>query len=518
MNGDFTRNTFDPEKHYTRVLLQQGRVQLDADWNEQAAILLHYLQTLAADLIGPFGGPGWAVGPDGEPIEGFKIHPRQDNNENLADLMIGEGHYYVDGILCENSRRLDSMGVGQEVTYYTQPDYRIDPRDHQLPEGNFVVYLDVWERLITSYEDSSLREVALGGPETAARAKVVWQVKCSEKMPNGDSIPTDDFNQNEWKEWVKTRWTGFAEWQPANRGLLKVKAKEDSTQNPEACAVPPGARYRGRENQLYRVEIHRGGKAWDGQTEEADETGPIPTTATFKWSRDNGAVIFPIRALNGTTVYLDHLGRDERLSLKEGDWVEIIDDEIAAQYEPNMPGRLAKVVRINLLDMTVTLETPDRATLPSYTENGLRHPFLRRWDYLRRDSGEVDIPSPATDGALLVRENVWLTLENGIQIYFANSPDGEPNAYRTGDYWVVAARTATGDVEWPKETDDQGNVITDGFGNPVPKLLRPHGITHHYAPLAIAVESNITDVRNVFCPVEPCPPVNTPAAGRRRRG
>jgi hypothetical protein len=57
MKGDFTRDTFDPAKHFTRVLMQQGRVQLDADWNEQGAILLHYLQALATDLIGPFGGP-----------------------------------------------------------------------------------------------------------------------------------------------------------------------------------------------------------------------------------------------------------------------------------------------------------------------------------------------------------------------------------------------------------------------------------------------------------------------------
>jgi hypothetical protein len=490
MNGDFTRNTFDPEKHFTRVLMQQGRVQLDADWNEQAAILLHYLQTLAADLIGPFGGPGWAKGPDGLPIEGFKINLRLEN-QKLADLMIGEGHYYVDGILCENSPRRDSMGVVQDVRYYAQPDYRIDPRDHKLPEGNFLVYLDVWERLITSYEDNSLREVALGGPDTAGRAKVVWQVKCSEKMPNGDTIPTDDFNQDDWKEWIKTRWTGFADWQPANRGLLKIKAKEDTTQNPDACAVPPGARYRGNENQLYRIEIHRGGSA---------------ETATFKWSRDNGSVVFPIRALNGTTAYLDHLGRDERLSLKEGDWVEIVDDSIAAQYQANNPGRLAQVEKLNLLDMTVILKTPNGAALPSFTENGPGHPLLRRWDYQQSESRDSNVPSTDNDGALPVEENTWLTLENGIQVYFANLSANEPNVYRTGDYWLAAARTATGDVEGSKETDDQGNVITDNLGNPVPKLVRPHGVTHHYAPLAIVSAGAITDVRNVFCPIEPCEP------------
>ena len=43
MKGDFTRDTFDRTKHYSRVLMQQGRVTLDADWNEQTAILLHYL-------------------------------------------------------------------------------------------------------------------------------------------------------------------------------------------------------------------------------------------------------------------------------------------------------------------------------------------------------------------------------------------------------------------------------------------------------------------------------------------
>ncbi|MFX8500613.1 DUF6519 domain-containing protein, partial [Acinetobacter baumannii] len=52
MKGDFTRITFDPANHFSRVLLQQGRVTLDADANEQASILLHYLQTLARDLIG----------------------------------------------------------------------------------------------------------------------------------------------------------------------------------------------------------------------------------------------------------------------------------------------------------------------------------------------------------------------------------------------------------------------------------------------------------------------------------
>jgi hypothetical protein len=45
MKGDFSRWTFDPRRHYTAVLMQQGRVQLDSDWNEQAAMLEHLDRT-----------------------------------------------------------------------------------------------------------------------------------------------------------------------------------------------------------------------------------------------------------------------------------------------------------------------------------------------------------------------------------------------------------------------------------------------------------------------------------------
>ena len=61
MKGDFTRVTFDPIKHFSRVLMQQGRVTLDADSNEQSAILLHYLRNLAKDIIGPYGAPDYLI-------------------------------------------------------------------------------------------------------------------------------------------------------------------------------------------------------------------------------------------------------------------------------------------------------------------------------------------------------------------------------------------------------------------------------------------------------------------------
>src|SRR5262249_44444857 len=150
---------------------QQGAVTVDADPNEQAAILLHYLRTLARDLIGPYGGP----------IDNFGFQLQLEQDGNGQKLLIGPGRYYVDGILCENH------GCG----YAQQPDYRpqgpdaagqggdallaqLEDRDNDLV---FWVYLDVWERVVTWIEDDRIRDVALGGAATSVRTQVVWQVK-----------------------------------------------------------------------------------------------------------------------------------------------------------------------------------------------------------------------------------------------------------------------------------------------------------------------------------------------------
>jgi len=57
VKGDFTRNPSAREGQYSRVLLQQGRVQLDSDFNEQVEITALRERRMLADLIGPHGAP-----------------------------------------------------------------------------------------------------------------------------------------------------------------------------------------------------------------------------------------------------------------------------------------------------------------------------------------------------------------------------------------------------------------------------------------------------------------------------
>src|SRR5262249_16288528 len=56
MEGDFSRITFNKSNQYSRVLMQQGRVLVDADWNEQAEIMNGALRALITDLVGSHWG------------------------------------------------------------------------------------------------------------------------------------------------------------------------------------------------------------------------------------------------------------------------------------------------------------------------------------------------------------------------------------------------------------------------------------------------------------------------------
>src|SRR5215212_1445053 len=58
MKGDFTRKSFRKNKHYRSVNSQQGRVQTDAEPNEQNDIQFHYERTYLQDIIGKSGTKG----------------------------------------------------------------------------------------------------------------------------------------------------------------------------------------------------------------------------------------------------------------------------------------------------------------------------------------------------------------------------------------------------------------------------------------------------------------------------
>ncbi|MFD8495096.1 DUF6519 domain-containing protein [Amycolatopsis sp. NPDC059657] len=461
MQADLSRLIFRPEKRFSAVVTQQGRVRLDSEDNEQSLIALHTTRTLAADLIGRHGGPLGALG------FGIGYVPK---GKDPADLTITAGRYYVDGIGVDAA--VPPVGVPVEDedepgtaaaaggwTYWTQPDAYRDPErekdlDH-LPDLPFLAYLKVTERLVTYLQDPEIRETALGTtlPDTSARLKVTWQVLPLTGLTVGDR-PTKDRLRTAFDEWARGS---------VSTGKMAARTEKPAKTDDNPCVTPPDSRYRGPENQLYRVEVHRGGEK-----------------PTFKWSRENASVTFGISAVEKSIVTLTDLGRDAKLDLDIGDWVEVVDDAYDARGV-TLP--LLQVVDIDTERLRVELSGEPH---PSVGRLATRHPFLRRWDH-RAPTGRG--AQPLDQGAVSLVSGQWLDLEDGVQAWFTGG------TYHAGDYWLIAARTLNGDVEWPR----------DARGRPL--LQKPRGLRHHYAPLAwVHGGEAVDDLRLEFKPAaEPRP-------------
>ncbi|WP_433727411.1 DUF6519 domain-containing protein [Actinoplanes sp. CA-051413] len=502
MQGDFSRITFDRVKHVSTVLSQQGRVTLDADFNEAMAVLLHQLRTAVADLVGPAGAP---IGPDG----GFEIATAGTATKE-PDLTISPGRMYVDGLLVEND--------ADAATYWDQPDGYLDADidDDRLPDAPYLVYLRVWERLITAVEDPSIREIALGdlGPDSSARAKVIWQVAATPSAVSGS--PPGPPSADAALIWLTENFQRTGGQIP----LLQVRAKRPDDADDDLCDVSPESRYRGLENQLYRIQVHTGGGA---QTLAAPASGRsrgrrgappavVAQGATWMWSRENASVVAPIASISGNLVRLASLGRDGKTAFDAGDWVEIVDDAYAARVADDAPAAPAPPLRrIRSVDVTERLVTLEDDPSGGYgrhssgTDPGL-HPLLRRWDHRPTASTEDGrVLKVGTDGALPLVTGTWIGLEDGIEIRFAAPDSDEAPRYRRGDWWAIPARVVTGDV-WP--ADDEA-------------MRPPDGVVYHYAPLAW-VGDEVADLRMLFPPAtgsaRPDPLSGDSAPSRSRTG
>jgi hypothetical protein len=391
MSGDYTRFTHRPERNYSSVLMQQGRVQLDADWNEQSDILQRRLRIQAMDTFGRCAVP--------EPTtpDAFKLAPLAGPP---ADLSLGSGRLYLDGLLAE-------IFAGESHTYRNQKYY---PDPPALPaSGEAIAYLDVWDREVTYLEDADLLEKALGGPDTTTRQQTVWQVKWhgTEDAQCGSDLDALF---------------------PPSGGRATTSAIAPPASN-DPCILQPSGGYRGLENRLYRVEVHtRGGL----------------NTARFKWSRDNASIVSRVDAIavSGTQTVLTvaRIGRDKVLRFEVGDWVEVTDDHRELMGEA---GEMAQVAATSEAALTVTLDRaiptgPGRAFGATPAVVQARHTRLRKWNQ-RAPGNTLD-----ADGLIAI-DGTNVHLEDGVYVQLAIDPSG--GEFQVGDYWVFATRTADASVE-----------------------------------------------------------------------
>jgi hypothetical protein len=494
--GDLTRTTFRADRHYSGVRMQQGRVQLDADWNEQLDLTAHRDRAEALDVIGTTGVPKV----DG----GFEVTVSPDGK----DLLLSPGRAWVAGHLCEadggstavadaptatqvkvdsvvldgvqlepeswvevladatsvvarvtavdvaaNTVTLDSSVAGltgdlalrRRYSYAVQPDLPLpehtsqasatDPRVLDLPVASYLAYLDVWDRSITALDDATISEPALG-TDTATRTKVVWQLRLLDLA--GVPDPKDcDTNLA----------AALAALAPAT-GRMAARAVPPAG-SADLCRPTPAGGYVGLENQLYRVHVH-------------DLAADRPV---ILWSRENASVVTTwVGSIAADLLQVASIGKDAVLGFQPGDWVELYDDRCVLDARP---GTLVRLLNAREDRLTLDLATATGST--AITDFGA-NPQVRRWDS----------PGPVT-----VTGDGWLDLENGVQVSF---PTG--GTFRRHDYWLVPARSVLADIDWPR----------DSGGEP---LAQPAaGIRHDTGRLALVSRTDagltVTDCRDLF--------------------
>jgi hypothetical protein len=418
MAGDYTRFTFKPQRDYSGIFKQQGRVDLDADFNEYIEIIDRHWRSETLDIV------NHCVVPNTTP-DAFLVIPTA-----MGAFDIGIGRMYVDGIQVENHglpplEFQSDLGneVGTNPIHYNNQPFLPNPLPPPLAATlgtSDLVYIDVWQREVTVLEDPSLREIALGGPDTTTRVQSAWQVRVLQNV--GDHGCGDDI----------AAWDALT---APSAGRLSVSAVAPPASD-DPCIISPAGGYRGLENRLYRVEIHT--------------TGPIGGGAKFKWSRNNATIASTISAIpSPTQITVQQVGRDQVLRFEIGNFIEITDDFREFQ---GLTGHMAQITAIDEANRILDFIPAIPAAINLNPADPSRHTRVRRWD----QTINVD-----ANGLLDVTPGL-IDIEDGIQVQFSLNP--AVGNFKVGDFWVFAARTADGSVEQLQQAP-------------------PRGILHHFCRL-----------------------------------
>jgi hypothetical protein len=483
MSFDSSRFTFNPWNDFLGVAMQQGRVQLDSDWNEWLTAFARRMQADSMDTMGRAAVP--ATTPNGFRIGAAIIG-------GVQHVTIGAGRMYVDGLMVENHgpaasaqwdaalAELSGEPAAPPTVAEIDLDYTAQPYlpNASLPQdpGPFLAYVDVWKRPVTYLEYPDLIDAAVG-VDTTGRVQMVWQVKLLDvSQITGVTCATPDGSIPAWESLI----------QPSG-AQLTTAVVPSATSGP--CCLNTATGYTGMENQLYRVEIHQGGVANSSGTSS-------PVAATFKWSRENASVITAVTAIGPATnvannptsqLTVQGTGRDNVLAFEPGDWIEITDDFLELNGQA---GELHQIDSngVSKAQKTIRLQTPvSPEFLTRLTSGTDYHTRICRWDQNGKvyqsdgvtvwvdldaagSTGQIPVPPPGTS----------LVLESGVTITFSlNAALGN---FQVGDFWAFAARASDGTVQ----------IITQA---------PPMGVHHHYARLSIVTfPTTATECRTIWPP------------------
>jgi Family of unknown function (DUF6519) len=443
MPSDRSRRTDPTRFGYTGVVAQQGRVILDRDVNALQGLIADRIAYETLDVVGPCGTPddGFRISLPGQsppppplwsPPQPVTISP-PDSAGGTGDFFIKPGTMYVGG----QRIYFPPTQNGEDITYsyFDQPDWAIpafpgDPRSE-------LVWLELEETETGAVEDPDLLDVALGGPDTTQRLKLLRRIK------RGGVTATSCTDA--WKTavvaWEKQGW----QFDPATMRLrpltdLKVSFTDTGTTT-NLCDPTATGGYLGADNQLIRVRTAR-----------------VDTTNYLVWGWDNASFLYRVTSVSpdGTMLTLASDPPDGYHVPQTSQVVEILTtaamlEEVPDESDPTHQSEILRAVaeptgRLCRLsqpygpltsgDTTNTIVLTE--ALPAAYINATLPLFLRVWQTAQEipANGQVTLSDPAT------QQNT------GVIVTFSE-PKGAP---LTEDvFWQIAVRPATPQGVYPEE-------------------------------------------------------------------
>jgi hypothetical protein len=554
MKGDFTRSTFRKDKHYTSVRMQQGRLQLDSDWNEQADIQTHLRRAQVTDMIGSGSGASKVDPFTGQTSENsFKpclIRALDDQDQPMAwDIALLPGHFYVNGILCELAPGSE-FGVERVTTNEVSDTFpttlrvlgglTIDGR--QLQVGDWLVIKTErqkpGETAGDNNEDQDLTGVRISDIDQQTRKITVMGSVLSQfdagvmhmqrvlTYSSQPDFPTDatilDREPGDYFAYLDVweRHITALDDRSLQEVALNVPDTTTRTQTLWQLKLHPSPgsanssvdrleTWTNFENRELRRELPllnarvAGGQGGSELSASHGRLGnhlyrvEVHDAMTTHGPPDQKALTFKWSRENGSIA-------SEILRLEGGDTIRIRKSS-QVLWQNSISGQW-----LEILSRDQELKGEPGALVPlrrisdtkiEFDPSGIVGPLpekpckVRRWDHNQTNVAE---------GAIHIRpgQNEWVELEHGIQVRFGNNETSETstlehNHYRTGDYWLIPSREATNNIEWPTDEADKDVTFVEGQAITVtqPIAQRARGVEHNHALLAtLAVsESSIGD-------------------------
>lgn len=421
------------------------------------------------------------------------------------EIRVGEGRFYVDGLLVENSAAfaLNGDDVASGSMSWPPPD----------GPGRFAVSLVVTEQSVNAALDPTIAEVALGGADTAVRLRTVAQVRLDRVDEPDGSIahsPTGSLfhvasvtamtETNRLSHHSRARAGFVSAFAPERNRLHRVEIHQSGPGPLAARAAiadvaagtvvfreSPGTSW--RPGDLVHVRVAESlavsvacVTSWDVATKtlRLDElpadvirrgAAEILPLATAKWSAENASLVAPVERATTTpsgsrhrTTFVLRQWATLAGNVALGDWVELVTER---SQRIALPNPLLRIVGIDLAAMSVVAEGP---VGQSYDVDSDGAASLVRWD------GPGTFPVSAE-----------VTLGQGLEVQF--DPHG---VYEEGQYWLCLARVLGGGLMWPQV-------------NGVPMMVPAQGPTRARSLLAVLEwdgrTTTVVDFRRFFGPV-----------------